>query len=170
MNVKIAETATRIGKSIRQTCFDLSEVTSDEEVQIIANDNNDDGKINSKDLDFQLSKDGAFYEADFIIWQQEWFWDQNQKGCEPGVNCTGPTLWGFMDTPSTFSFQYSTCNQEGGLRENTYNADFQGGKTFLDVLNTPTNYLVADDWVASEGYIWEDIFDRPIIDIDWEIQ
>lgn len=159
----------RNGELLRQTCFDLLEVTADYEIGVVAGDRNDDGNVDEADLDFVLSDDGQFYVAEFTIWQQEYFWDQAQEGCTPGVDCRGFSLWGWMDAPDRVSHQFSTCEATRGYNELTYDRNFRGGATFRDVLNQPTQYISRGDWVASEGYVWEDLYAQPELKLDFEV-
>ncbi len=157
------------GEYLRQTCFDLLEVTSDEELLLTAiHDRNGDEKLDEQDLDFVENKDGDF-EAQFTFLQQDWYWDQTEKDCEPGVDCTGFSLWGFMDAPSTISNVYSTCDPAQGYEEQTYNNDYDGGRPQMDVLNQPSSWISAGDWVADEGYVWKDVYEQPTINLGFEV-
>ena len=157
------------GEYLRQTCYDLLEVTSDREVRLTAEDRNDDDKIDAADLDFVL--EGEYFVADFEILQQEFFWDQNQENCEPGVDCKGFSLWGFLDSPGP-SYNFDSCNQgsgSGGFNVNDYATDYQGGAWYRNLLNLPSQRISAGDWVA-EGYQWDDVYDQPELFIDFEVQ
>lgn len=160
------------GVLIQQVCFDLLEVTSDHEIGLITGDRNGDGVADDLDLDFTLSDDGKYYEAEFNIWQQNWYWDvdeERETGCTPGKDCTGFTLWGFMDAPDGATNLYSTCNPNQGYVESTYNNNFYGGKAYSDVLNKPTSYITRGDWVAGEGFVWNDMYEQPVLDLDIEV-
>ena len=170
------------GEYFRQTCFDLMEVTSDEEVYItVTEDKNGDEKIDAQDLDFQENADGDF-EAEFILWQQDFFWDQDAEDCTPGTDCPGFSVWAFMDGPSGVNNSFSTCTSDSseGFRVNEYNVDFWGGRAEPDVLNAPGKYIGAGDWVSDahlkggewvEGaYRWDNIYDEPVIRIGHEVQ
>jgi hypothetical protein len=161
------------GEFIQQTCFDLLAVTSDREVQITAfDDRNDDGKLDKLDLDFVDNGDG-YYVGEFTFWQQDYFWDVDQQektGCTPGKDCTGFSLWGWMDAPSTTSYQYNTCNPEIGFLNNWYNSNFYGGASYLDTLNFPSSYITDGDWTAKEGYVWKDIYAEPDIYLDFLVE
>lgn len=161
------------GVLVQQTCFDLLEVTSDHEVGLVTGDTNDDGVADAKDLDFVLSDDGQFFEASFTIWQQDYYWDVNEEsetGCTPGKDCTGFSLWGFMDAPDVISNLFSTCDPTLGFDEQTYNNDFFGGTAQPNVLNQPAQFITDGDWVAGEGYVWKDIFEQPRLVLDHEVQ
>jgi hypothetical protein len=158
------------GGFIQQTCFDLLAVTSDQEVRITAfEDLNDDGEINEKDLDFQ--EEGDFWVAPFTLWQQEFFWDQeeeqSEKSCTPGTDCTGFTLWGYMDSPDTSNFQFSSCETGAGNRYTRYNTEFYGGLPHNDLLNFPSKYITTGDWVVTEPFVWKDIYDEPELTLDF---
>ncbi|MEQ1500865.1 MAG: hypothetical protein ABMB14_01475 [Myxococcota bacterium] len=145
------------GEFIRQTCFDLLDVTSDEEVRLVG------------DLDFE-DDGGDYFVADFTLWQQEFFWDQAQENCTPGTDCTGFTLWGWMDAPSTSSYQFSTCDPSVGFQNEEYNADFFGGAPYSNVLNFPATYISAGDYVAGEPYVWNDLYAQPDLILDFAVQ
>lgn len=145
------------GDYIRQTCYDLYHYTSDEEIRITATeDRNDDGELNDLDLDFVQGTDGKFY-ADFTIWQQEYV--------------DGFTLWGWMDSPSEVSYQFSTCDDQAGQVENTYSNDFYGGMQYSDLLNYPSLYISSGDWVASVdgAHTYGSIEDEPEIHLDFQV-
>ena len=160
------------GDYMRQTCYDLLDAATDEEVRLTANDENDDGTINEMDLDFVLDDSGNFFVADFEIRQQEFFFDQNQEGCTPGEDCKGFTLWGFMDAPAAADFSYETCDPDAqnSLPIRDYDVEFNGGVAYRDVLNQPSQYLLPGDWVASEGFVWSDVYEQPELFIDFEVQ
>ncbi|MEQ1565576.1 MAG: hypothetical protein ABMA64_08060 [Myxococcota bacterium] len=158
------------GEYIQQTCFDLLAVTSDSEIRLTAyEDRNDDEKIDKLDLDFVDNGDG-YYVADFTLWQQEFFWDQNQENCTPGEDCTGFSLWGWMDAPSTTTYQYTTCNPASGFINNWYNSNFYGGAAYVDTLNFPSTYITDGDYTAPEGHVWSDIYEEPDLYLDFVVQ
>jgi hypothetical protein len=156
------------GAFVQQTCYDLLAVTSDEEVRITAEDKDLDGKITMSDLDFQ--EDGDSWVAPFTLWQQEFFWDVDQeaeKGCTPGTDCTGFTLWGYMDAPDVTNFQFSSCETGAGNQYQRYNTQFFGGVSHNDLLNFPSKYIAKGDWVVTEPYVWKDIYDEPELTLDF---
>lgn len=158
------------GEYLRQVCYDLLNVTSDSELRITAfEDRNEDGTIDELDLDFIENADGDF-EADFTIWQQEHFYDQNQEDCEPGVDCTGMALWGFMDSPSTLSYTMSTCKSDEGREEANYDNSFESGRAYRDVLNQPAKYITEGDWTSTEEYVWSNWMEKPRLVLDFEVQ
>ncbi|MEZ4239247.1 MAG: hypothetical protein R3F59_24455 [Myxococcota bacterium] len=159
------------GEFLAQACYDLLNVNTDDEVRITAyEDRNGDDVIDDKDLDFVYDEAEHAYVGDFEIYQQEMFWDQSAEGCEPGRDCPGFSLWGWMDAPSKSSFQYSTCNPTLGYRNQEYNANFTGGAAFPTLLNFPSTYITNDDWVASEPYQWNDKYAEPDIYLDFAVQ
>lgn len=162
------------GDFIRQTCYEILEVTSDDEVRITqTRDTDNDGTIDASDLDFVLDEQTNEYVAEFTIWQQQWFWDVNQEkeeDCTPGVDCTGPTLWGFMDSPSTSDFSFGSCNGTLGFRQTEYNADFRGGAAEPTILNQPAEFIERGDWVAEEGFVWNNIYQEAEIRLNFEVQ
>lgn len=162
------------GDYIRQTCYDLLNVTSDDEVRLTAfADRDNSGAIDRQDLDFVDA--GDFWEAEFTIWQQELFWDKDQADCTPGVSekeggCKGFSLWGWMDAPSDVSYQFSTCEPGEGFLVNEYNSEIFSGRPYLDVLNFPATYISDGDYTASEGFVWYDIHDEPEIVLDFKVE
>ncbi len=164
------------GEYFRQVCFDILNSTADDEIRITATeDRNDDGVIDVSDLDFVRDESDGSYVAEFTIWQQEMFWDQNQErddGCEPGVDCRGFKAWAFMDAPSSGSFAFSTCDGSQGFQNQEYNADFFGGRPHSDVLNQPASYISPGDWVSTptDDYEWGDPNYQPEIVLDHEVQ
>ena len=161
------------GEFIQQTCFDILNVTSDEEVRILTDDKDGDGKLEETDLDFVLDESTDEYVAEFTIWQQEMFWDQEvaAKGeCTPGRDCPGFTLWGWMDAPSITEYTYSTCNPDIGFENTEYNANFSAGAPFTDLLNFPSSYIGEGDWVSGEAYRWDDRFAEPELRLDFVVE
>lgn len=153
------------GDALRQACYAIGRFTSDEEVRLTATeDKNLDGHIDERDLDFVQRNDGKF-EAEFTIWQQEYFADED---CE-GDGC-GFALWGWMDAPSDASYQFSTCDPTDGQTEATYAADFYGGRQYRDLLNFPANYISSGDYVATEGWVYDSPLDEGVtIELDYRV-
>jgi hypothetical protein len=144
------------GAWLQAECFDLLNVVSDAEVRITAyEDRNDDGNIDAQDLDFVERSDGNF-EAAFKIWQQEYY--------------EGFSLWGFMDGPSAVSSKFTTCNALEGFNVNEYNADFNAGSPYADILNFPSLYIDAGDYVASEGHVFSSADENPELWIDFPVE
>lgn len=131
------------GEYLRQTCYDLLRVTTDEEVRITGA------------VQFEQDEATGNFVGEFDILQAE-FYD-------------GMTAWAFMDTPSSVSATYSTCDPDSGRTENTYNRDFEAGLQYRDVLNNPAQYLGDGDWVGSAGYVWTDPDDDAVLSIDFEV-
>lgn len=158
------------GAYLQQVCFDILQVSTDRETRLVAQDRNEDGAIDTTDLELQL--EGDFFVGEFEILQQEFFWDQRQEGCEPGIDCAGFTLWGFVDNPDS-DYNFETCVQgglSGGFNIQDYATDYIGGAFQRDILNLPSSYITGGDWVASEGFRWDNIYDQPELVIDWEVQ
>lgn len=159
------------GEFLAQTCYDLLNVNTDDEVRITAfEDRNRDDQIDAMDLDFVYDEGEKAFVGEFTIWQQELFWDQGQEECTPGEDCRGFSLWGWVDSPSRESFQYSTCDPAAGFQNQEYNANFFGGVAYPTLLNFPATYITEDDWVASEPYIWSDQFAEPDLYLDFPVQ
>jgi hypothetical protein len=158
------------GEFVRQTCYDLLNATTDDEVRITAyEDRNGDGEIGPADLDFVYDESNDEFVGEFTLWQQEMFWDQAQENCTPGVDCTGFSLWGFMDAPSAESYTYSTCEAAQGLQMQVYNQDFNGGRSWNNVLNFPSNYITTGDDVSSEPFVWSNIEATPEFKLDFVV-
>ena len=149
------------GEYIRQTCFDLLAYTSDEEIRItVTDDRNDDGHLDADDLDFVQRSDGK-WEAEFTVWQQEWF--------------EGFALWGWMDAPSDTTFRFSTCDASDGYSLNEYSEEYMGGRQFRELLNYPSSYLGAGDFVPSadpttDAYVWDDPLETMVIELDFPVE
>lgn len=146
------------GELFRQTCYELLRFTEDAEVRLTATeDRNGDGVIDARDLDFVENADGDF-EAPFRLWFQEFI---------PGFSA-----WSFMDGPNPQNYTFSTCNPDLGQRETIYDRDFFVGLQYPDVLNQPSEYLVGgenENWVAGEGYVWEDPYAEARLVIDFPV-
>ncbi len=144
------------GDVIRQACYDQLNYTTDDEIRLTALDENGDDVIDEKDLDFQENADGDF-EADFIIWQADYF--------------EGMALWGWMDAPSEDGFRFSTCNDADGYQEQEYTSDYRTGAQHRDLLNQPSTYIGPGDWTVSSGgwHVYETVNDEVIIRFDHEV-
>ncbi len=154
------------GDLMRHTCYDLLEVYTDEEVNLTASDENEDGKIDDLDLQFQENADGDF-AAEFTIWQQEMVYDNDDVENDAAAF----SLWAFADQPSATEFNFVTCDDSNGagLFIGEYAEEYYGGRVRQDVLNVPSNYITGGDYVASEAFVWENADDRPVITLDWEV-
>ncbi len=143
------------GEFIQQNCFDLMELTSDEELRIIATeDRNGDGEITNQDLDFVQDANGDWV-AEFRIWEAEFY--------------KGFSAWAFMDAPVGQDFTFSTCDDSLGYQELTYTRGFYNGAQQQDVLNVPGTYLGDGDWVSSVPLIWENPQEYVEVVIDFKI-
>jgi len=126
------------GDYMRQSCYELFEITADYEMAWISGD---DG------LDFTENADGDF-EADFSLWHT------NYK--------QGMSLWGWVDTPSQTdgSFQFSTCDPTLGQQNNEYTNDYDYGTGRWTLLNSPGEFIGSGDFVtdvdAAPVLDWED--------------
>jgi hypothetical protein len=162
------------GEYLQQLCFDQLNVTSDEEARLTAyEDRNGDGETDALDLDFVWDESAGAFRGEFTLWQQEFYWDTREEettGCTPGEDCTGFSLWGWMDSPSTVTYDYSTCDPSLGFNNEIYNNEFFGGIVFSNVLNFPTTYIDAGDVLATEPFVWNDISDQPELVLDWIVE
>ena len=155
---------------LRQTCYDILDVTSDAETRITAyEDLNEDGNLDENDLEFVLDESEEFFVGSFEILQQEFFWDVDQGDCTPGVDCRGFSLWGWMDSPSPETYTFSTCQDGTGFNANVYENDFVTGAVFFDVLNFPQDYIDSGDWVSSVSFQWDDVNSEPELVLDFEV-
>lgn len=143
-----------VGEYIRQQCFELLRVTSDQEVRItVTQDQNDDGVLDAADLQFVENADGDF-EAEFKMWQAEFF--------------EGMQLWAYMDAPNGDAFTFDSCNGDEGFDENTYTSDYQAGIPYQDLLNSPHDYINEGDWTTSVPYTWDDPLAAAELVIDFD--
>jgi hypothetical protein len=176
------------GEQLREICYDYLRITSDEEARVVASDRNEDGAVDAGDLDFVKNPETGNWEAEFIIWQQEFPEDA--------------VLWGWMDAPSNRGI-YSTCNPISGFSDGIYDNSFLGGNQFPFVLNLPFDigtflssgqqsqlgqWLVAPslsfmdavdnqpgvpatgDWVAADGAAWVDPYESVELTIDFRVE
>lgn len=142
------------GEFIRQTCFERLFYTTDEEIRLVAEDENEDGVIDTSDLQFVENADGDF-EAEFIVYQQEFF---------PGMK-----LWGWMDSPNLVNGVLNTCNEQDGFNDVQYNDSFSAGVQYTNLLNFPDEYIQEGDWVASEGFEYTTVNDEVRLVLDFEV-
>lgn len=150
------------GDYIAQTCFDLLHYSDASEIRLTATDDrNGDGTLDAKDLDFVQQDDGTF-RGEFTIYQQEYF--ENKTTGE------GFSLWGWMDAPSEINTKFTTCDPTGGFTENTYNADFQAGRPYRDLLNFPSLYISGGDWVSTDGFKYQTPDDFASITLDFQVK
>ena len=152
------------GEYLRQICYDVLEVTSDEEVRMVATeDRNGDDVIDLDDLDFVQRSDGK-WEAPFTMLQQEYFEDTRVPDGQ------GFTLWGYMDAPNEDVLNFDTCFQQDGFSFVEYNETLQGGRQQRNLLNQPSEYLEGGDYVSAEGFVYESIDDIAEIEIGFRIE
>jgi len=151
------------GDYIRQTCYNLFHYTSDSEIRVTATkDKNGDGKVDALDLDFTQRNDGK-WEADFTIWQQQWY--------------DGFSMWAWEDAPSQTEYKFSSCDPNDGDNIIYYNQDFFAGRQYRDVLNRPSQYIGTGDWVPSadptgsdDPYVWKSPDEVHEIDLDYPVE
>lgn len=142
------------GEYIRQTCFERLFYTNDEEIRVVAQDENEDGTIDLSDLQFVENADGDF-EAEFKVVQQEFF---------PGMK-----LWGWMDSPGTVSGNLNTCDEQNGFVDNQYDDSFAVGVQHANLLNFPNEYIQEGDFVAGEAPEYSAVDDEIRIVLDFEV-
>lgn len=140
-----------VGQAIQQECFDLLEVTSDDEIRLLPPDRDGDGTLTATDLDFVEDENGDFVGT-FQIPQADFY--------------AGMHAWAYVDTPSFFVAQeegqprrnvqapFDTCLATIGYNENTYDRDFQAGNHHPAALNTPSRFLKDGDRVSCNSFEW----------------
>lgn len=140
------------GAFIQQTCFDLLEVTSDEEIRILPPDRNEDGQLTAADLDFVEDANGDFV-GEFEMLRADFY---------PGM-----VAWAFMDKPSFFETEvppplhlqhepFNSCDAANGYQENTYNRQFRAGLQNAAILNFPEFFLEDGDRLSGQAFEWTD--------------
>lgn len=115
------------GTEYQERCFELRYATDDTEVDFI-----EDGE-----LDFALSSDGQWYEAEAVVPHVEYF--ENMA------------VWGWLDAPST-SFNFASCDPNLGEQIYYYTEQYDAGANHTDLLNFPGLYIDDGDWVENSGY------------------
>jgi hypothetical protein len=150
------------GDYVADQCYDLLHYTDDAEIRLtVTEDKNGDGNLDENDLDFV--RDGDFFVADFTIWQQEYF--QNEDATQ------GFSLWGWMDAPSEVNAKFTTCDPNSGYQETEYNKDYYAGRPFNDLLNHPAQYIAGGDWVASAPYVYHSPDDENVeLTLDFPVE
>jgi hypothetical protein len=141
------------GEQLRQICMELYEVNSDNELRMVE-DRDLDGTIDEADLDFIENADGDF-EGRFEILDADFY--------------AGMSAWAFADNPGAAGYRIDTCTDQNGYFETTYDRRFRSGLQQPDVLNFPANYIREGDFVASEGFIWDDPEAEATIVIDFAV-
>ncbi len=112
----------------RSYCYELFEYTADYEMEWISGESG---------LDFTLSDDSQYFEADFDLWMVQHY--ESMK------------IWGWMDAPSE-KFSFTTCNDSSGNQSSGYATDFYYGTNHSGLLNFPSQYIFDGDWVATSGF------------------
>ncbi len=150
------ENVIEVGQYIQQTCFDLLEVTSDDEIRVLTTkDRNEDGVVDKNDLDFVEDENGDFVGKFEIL----------QADFHPGM-----VAWGFLDDAEIFRTtreedgaivqnmdEFTTCDPTRGYSEGTYQRNYRAGLQATDTLNRPLNYLKnTEAWLSDQGFTWTD--------------
>lgn len=121
------------GEAFQQACYNYYYATSDAEMAFLAG---------SDGLSFKENSDGDF-EASFTL---------NHTLLEDGAS-----VWGWMDAPQISTLfpdqngYFSTCNESEGREETEYDDTFKEGVAFDDLLNVPSTYIGAGDWVTDDA-------------------
>jgi len=107
----------------QERCFDAYYVTTNDELSFLNRPN-----------DF-VDK-GDYYEAEVTV---------------PHVNWVeGLSLWGWVDMPS-YTFNFATCDPNGGLKYTRYSEDFYEGANQAGLLNYPSTFIDSGDWVVEDA-------------------
>jgi hypothetical protein len=106
----------------QERCFDVFEVTSDYEVGLVAQEHD-------------FVEDGDYYVADVEVLNV----DMHE----------GMQVWGWIDMPSP-TFSFATCSTGDGQYYYEYDEQFYWGTNHPQLLNYPSTYIDAGDWVASD--------------------
>jgi len=113
----------------RYYCNDYFYTTSDEEMGFIGADR------------LSFTDKGDHYEAELTLFHT--------------VFVEGMSVWGFMDAPviqassTAQNGTFATCDEGSGREVSRYDQSFNEGASYTNILNLPTNYLDADDWVTT---------------------
>ena len=67
---------------------------------------------------------------------------------------------------------FTTCNRGEGSPAgvNQYDANFQGGAPFRDVLTRPAELITRGDYVSEVAFQWNNVFDQPELMIDFKVE
>ncbi len=114
------------GIEYQERCFEMRYATDNREVDFV-----EDGE-----LDFTLSSDGQFYEAESEVLHVEY--NENM------------TVWGWLDAPSP-TFQFASCDPGLGEQIFYYEDQYFSGANYNDLLNYPGQYIDDGDWVENAG-------------------
>lgn len=112
----------------QQECYELFDYTSDAELAFIG----------AERLDFE--EEGDNLVAEFVL--------------PHTLYKEGMSVWGWMDAPALTAAvgdvdgAFSTCDIEAGRPWDVYDEEFAQGRTQLDLMNYPSNYIYGGDWVA----------------------
>ncbi len=116
------------GGTFQQWCFEYYDATADYEMAFIGED----------ELTFE--EDGDNYVAEFTM--------------NHTLRVENMVVWGFMDAPELrtdvpdVNGSLTTCNPSAGREVDEYVTEFNEGRSYYDVLNTPSTYIQYGDWVA----------------------
>lgn len=130
------------GDTFQQECYRLFHATSDEEFAFIG------------PQDFTQNADGDF-EAEFLM---------AHTTLVPGM-----ALWGYMDAPTistenaALNGTFDTCDDNLGNQRYDYDQTYFEGQPYPDILNYPSLYLRAGDWVADGTTTVQTADDQPVI-------
>ncbi len=133
------------GIEYQEQCFEYKYATDDYEIAFI-----DDGQ-----LDFALTSDGQYYEAETSIPHVPFY--------------EGMTVWGWADMPSE-GFGFTTCNSSIGESVYYYEEQYDVGSNFSDVLNFPGTYIDHGDYVENEGYVLTSTEDEFVLELGFRYE
>ena len=116
------------GETFQQWCYEYFDATSDNEMAFVGEDN------------LSFVEDGANFVAEFTL---------NHTS-----RIEGMVVWGFMDAPELgttavdVNGAFTTCDDEGGRLVTEYVSNFAEGKSEYYILNQPSTYIQAGDWIS----------------------
>ena len=116
----------------QEHCYYSEYVTSNDELSFVDEDGDKNDAPYFKPY-FQLSSDGAHYEAEVTI--------------PHALFVEGMELWGWSDMPSA-RYNFASCNPEAGDSYYRYTEQFMKGSSYPDLLNFPGIYIDEGDWVS----------------------
>lgn len=128
--------------TFQQECYRLFHATSDEEFAFIGPEA------------FTENADGDF-EAEFLM---------PHTTLVPGM-----ALWGYMDAPlvstevADLNGSFDTCDDSLGNQRYDYDQNYYEGQPYPDILNYPSLYLRAGDWVTDGTTTVQSADDQPVI-------
>lgn len=122
----------------QERCYEVLDLTSDVEVDFVPPEQNEEAI--GEYLDFEL--DGDYYVAEIELLDVKFV--------------EGMAIWGWVDMPAATSFGFASCDTTLGDEIVYYTEDYFVGSAVIDLINYPSLYIDAGDWVVDE---WDEIDD-----------